>query len=106
MLFRSDEEADNGTVLQGVAVSNLTPQLREQFGIKQNMGGALITEVDADSKAHAVGLRAGHVILQMEHNTVSGAQDVIDIARGIKGESILLHIWTRNGARFMVVPVD
>ena len=42
----------------------------------------------------------------MEHNTVSGAQDVIDIARGIKGESVLLHIWTRNGARFMVVPVD
>ncbi|MBT7536949.1 MAG: peptidase S1, partial [Verrucomicrobia bacterium] len=68
--------------------------------------GALITEVDADSKAHAVGLRAGHVILQMEHNAVSGAQDVIDIARGIKGESVLLHIWTRNGARFMVVPVD
>ena len=104
--WASDEEDDSGTVLQGVAVSNLTPQLREQFGIKQNMSGALITEVDADSKAHAVGLRAGHVILQMEHNAVSGAQDVIDIARGIKGESVLLHIWTRNGARFMVVPVD
>ena len=101
-----EEETDGGTVLQGVAVSNLTPQLREQFGIKQNMNGALITEVDADSKAHAEGLRAGHVILQIEHKTVSDAQDVIDIARGIKGDSILLHVWTRKGARFMVVPVN
>ena len=84
----------------------MTPQLREQFGIKQNMNGALITEVDADSKAHAEGLRAGHVILQIEHKTVSDAQDVIDIARGIKGDSILLHVWTRKGARFMVVPVN
>jgi serine protease Do len=101
-----DDGVDGGTVLQGVAVSNLTPQLREQFGIRQNMSGALITEVDADSKAHAEGLRAGHIILQMEHKSVSDAQDVMDIARGIKGESILLHVWTPNGARFMVVPVD
>ena len=95
-----------GTVLDGVTVSDLTAQLRQQFGIRNNMEGALITDVDPDSKAYKEGLRAGHVILQIEHQPISSADEAVEIARKYKGESVLLHVWTRSGARFLVVPIN
>ncbi len=95
-----------GTVLDGVTVSDLTAPLRQQFGIRNNMDGALITDVDPDSRAYNEGLRAGHVILQIEHQPVSSADEALQIARKFKGESVLLHVWTRSGARFLVVPID
>ena len=89
-----------------MTVSDLTPQLRQQFGVRRNMDGALITDVDADSTAYAEGLRPGHIILQIEHEPVSSAQDVMDIASKLKGETVLLHVWTRSGARFVVIPIS
>jgi serine protease Do len=96
-------ERDN---LEGMSVTDLTPSQRKVFGVRPGVSGVLITEVDQSSNAFSEGLRAGQVILRINQETVRSAGDVLEIMRAFDGDSLLLHVWTQGGARFVVLPLD
>lgn len=58
----------------GALVENITPQLGEYFGIKTGEG-VLVRSVEKGSPAEAAGLRAGDVVVRVEHERISGRGD-------------------------------
>jgi membrane-associated protease RseP (regulator of RpoE activity) len=59
----------------GVQIQNLTDQLRAFFKVK-NGKGVLITEVVEDSPAEEAGLKAGDVIIKVNHRMIENADDL------------------------------
>ena len=58
----------------GIRVDELTPQLRESFGVRAGQG-VLVASVAADSVAARAGLKAGDVITAVDGKRVSSPQD-------------------------------
>jgi serine protease Do len=98
------DSPETNDALQGIEVTDLTPQLRSQFRIPRNITGALITDVDPDSPSHKAGLRPGQVILEIDKQAVADADDAVRLGRSAQDTSVLLRVWTPSGSRY--VPVE
>ncbi len=89
--------------LDGVTVENLDAQGRRQFNIPNNLRGALVTEVDPTSSAATAGIRPGDVILEINRQPVSNADEAVELGGRSKSERVLLRIWSNGGSRYVVV---
>ena len=91
----------------GVAVNNLTPDVRQQFNIPDQVHGAAIENVRPGSAAEDAGLSAGDVILSVNRKPVDDAQSCIDAIHAVPaGKDILLLVWANGGTSFLVVHPD
>jgi serine protease Do len=112
--FHGDKEvADNsGAEPQkggrlGVAVDDLTPQLRDQLHIPSRVSGAAIASVRPASPAEDAGLAPGDVILEVNRHPVESADKFANEVHSIPaGKDILLLIWSNGGASYRVVHPD
>jgi molecular chaperone GrpE (heat shock protein) len=68
---------------QGIVVEPLSPQLCDFFGVPQNRG-VLVRSVDKGSPGAQAGLKAGDVIVKVNHETI---HDVADWRRALKGQN-------------------
>jgi serine protease Do len=93
---------DEGT-LNGVTVADLDARMRRQFNVPAKVEGALVTQVEADSAAAEAGLQPGDVILEINHEKVSAADEAVKLTEGPKEKTTLLKLWSRNTTRFLVV---
>jgi len=99
-----DPRHDGGEgLLSGVAVSDLTPQLRAQLQIPSRVRGAVITRVDPMGAPGRQGLREGDVILELNRQPVQSAQDVTQISRELQGDSVMALIWRGGRTQFVVI---
>jgi serine protease Do len=89
--------------LDGVTVEDLDSRARRQFNIPNSVRGALVTEVDPASPAGEAGLRAGEVILEINRQSVGSADEAVRLGDKVKGERVLLRVWSNGGSRFVVV---
>ena len=99
----NSENAEGSNTLQGVAVSDLDSQARQQFKIPDNIKGALVTEVAPNSASAEAGLQQGDVIMEINHHSVSGADDAVRLTEHAKNKLTLLHVWSKDGSHYMVV---
>ena len=90
-------------ILGGVAVSDLTPELRTQLQIPSRLRGAVITRVDPAGAAARRGLREGDVILELDRKPVQSAQDVAQLSRELQGDSVMALIWREGRTQFVVI---
>jgi serine protease Do len=97
-----DSSHDSGT-LQGVGVSDIDSQARQQFNIPENVSGALITQVAPESAASEAGLKAGEVILEINHHSVKSAADAVRLTEHAKNKTTLVHVWSQEGSHYLVV---
>jgi serine protease Do len=97
-----DNSQDTGT-LQGVGVGDVDAQARQQFNIPDHVKGALVTEVAPDSASAQAGLKAGDVIMEVNHHAVSSADDAVKLTSGKNNKVTLLRVWSGEGSRYMVV---
>ena len=89
--------------LQGVVVSDLTPQTRQQSDVPRDLQGALVTDVDEDSAAWEAGLRPGDVIREINRRPVRDAEEAIAASQELENARILLRVWRDGGNRFVMV---
>ncbi len=89
--------------LTGVEVSDLDARVRRQMNVSQDVRGAVVTSIDADSRAYEAGLRVGDIILEINRQKVSSARELTEISRKLKGSRALLRVWSRGGSRFLVI---
>jgi serine protease Do len=99
----SSSDSEKSDTLQGVGVTDLDSQARQQFNIPGRVKGAVVTQVDAGSAAAEAGLKAGDVIMEINRHTVAGADDAVKLTEHAKERTTLLHVWSGNGSRYMVV---
>ena len=90
--------------LRGVAVQNLTSDIRQQIGATAQLKGVVVTEVDQNSAAGQV-LQQGDVIMAINHKDVASTDDFNRLAAEAKGQT-LLRIWRQGTAAFVVIPAE
>ena len=113
--FHNDdsEEASNGEQggqqrgRLGLAVANLTPDLRQQFNMPDHVKGAVIESVRPGSAADDAGLTPGDVILGVDRHPVEDADSFVSQIHSVPaGKDILLLVWANGGESFLVVHPD
>lgn len=92
--------------LQGLSVEGLSPEIRRQLQVPEDVTGVIVTEVDPDSPAAEAGLQQGDVIVQANHKKVSSVDQFNSAVRqggGSNGATLLL-VKRGAGSTFIVVP--
>ncbi|MHB8454547.1 MAG: DegQ family serine endoprotease [Acidiferrobacterales bacterium] len=96
-------QTSSNTLLSGLSVQNLTPQIAQQLNLPHGASGVVVANVDPSSPAAAVGLQPGDVIAQINRKPVRDLRDYRRITSRLgKNESVLLLI-TRSGTNMFVV---
>jgi serine protease Do len=96
-LLHSAPKKPIADLLKGVHVYDLTAQLREEIGAPLDVTGAVITEVDDGSNAASAGLLPGDVIVEINRQNVSAAEDAKRLGLAATGDRILVKIWRNSG---------
>ncbi|MBI4495043.1 MAG: PDZ domain-containing protein [Chloroflexi bacterium] len=76
----------------GVAVANITPQIKDRLGLKVDQG-VVVVRVAANSPAQSAGVQQGDVLLSVGDTAVTTAEDVTRKIQGAKsGDTLALRI--------------
>jgi serine protease Do len=89
----------------GVDLTDLTPEVADQLGLKESQGGAVVTQVEPNSPGGVAGLRRGMVILKVEKKAVTSAASARDLLdKASLAKDILLQVVLPDGrTRFILV---
>jgi serine protease Do len=99
----SEQGAAKGGRL-GLAVANLTTDLRQQMNIPEHVKGAAIESVRPASPADDAGLAPGDVILEVNRHPVQSPDSFVSEVHSVPaGKDILLLVWSNGGASYRVV---
>ena len=102
----SESPAHKGGKL-GLAVDDLTAELRQQLNIPTQVSGAAVQSVRPASPAEDAGLNPGDVILEVNRHKVESAEKFVsEVHAAPAGKDILLLVWSRGGATYRVVHTD
>jgi serine protease Do len=92
----------------GLTLASLTPDLRQQFGIADTVGGVVVTSVADDGPAAKRGLQPGDVIEQVGSAPVATPAQVASLAKTARAENrnaVLLLVNREGDEIFVAVDV-
>ncbi len=88
----------------GLAVNDLTPDLRQQLSVPSNVQGVAVEQVRPASPAEDAGLQPGDVIVQVNRQPVQSAQSFVDKVHAAPADKdLLLLVWSNGNATYRVV---
>jgi serine protease Do len=91
----------------GLAMSDVTPDIRQQLNLPDNIRGAAIQNVRPGSPAEDAGLQPGDIIVQVNRKNVESAKQAVDTVHAIPtGQDVLLLVWSRGGESYRVLHQD
>jgi S1-C subfamily serine protease len=93
---------EQGASRYGFKVQDLSPELREQFGLRE-AEGVVVAEVDPEGPAARTGLRPGDVILEVGRQKVRNSREFAAAARRARDRGLLLRVWRDGASQFVVV---
>lgn len=99
--------SSNYDSLDGVEVTDIDSDQRQQYNIPGSVRGAIVTSVDENSNAADAGVQEGDVILEINHQPVRSADDAVKLSEKATGKRVLLWVWRQNngqggGGRFYI----
>lgn len=98
----SDGKQNGGKL--GLAMSDLTPDVRQQAQIPGSVNGAVIAQVRPGSPAEEAGLQPGDVIMEVNRKPTASADQVASNIKSVpSGKGVLLLVWSNGGASYRVV---
>jgi serine protease Do len=101
-----DETAqpEKATVFGGVAVADLTDDVRNALNLSKDIKGAVIAEIEPESPAAKAGLREGDVIQEVNKQPVKNARDLVTISNRLKpNDKILIRVWSQGRSSFVAL---
>lgn len=93
----------------GLSLANLTPELRERYGLSDHATGVVITAVDNKGPTADKGMRAGDVVVEVAQDDVKTTSDIlarIADAKKAGRKSVLLLVDRQGDLRFVAVKLD
>jgi serine protease Do len=97
-------QPEKATVFGGVAVADITDDIRNALNLSKDVKGAVIAEIDSDSPAAKAGLREGDVIQEVNKQPVKNAKDLVAINKRLKpNEKILIHVYSQGRSGFVAL---
>jgi serine protease Do len=91
----------------GFEVTDLSPSMRDHLGLSEGQEGVVVTAVNATSDAYQKGLRKGDVIIEANHQAISGVGDFNRVmARVSSGDQVLLVVITQGYTRYLSFKVE
>ena len=88
----------------GLNLQSLTPEMAGYLGLGRDTKGAVVTEVESDSRAARAGLRPEDVIIEVNHKPVAGADDAVQALRSPGKSGHLFKIRRGGKSLFLAVP--
>ena len=91
----------------GVAMSDVTPDVRQQLNLPDDVKGAAIQSVRQGSPAEDAGLQPGDIIVQVNRRPVDSASAAVSSVKAVPaGQDVLLTVWSHGGTSYRVVHPD
>jgi serine protease Do len=101
----NNASGNNGKL--GLAMADLTPEVRQQLNIPDEIKGAAVQSVRPGSPAEEAGLQPGDVIVQVNRKNIdSASQAVADVHASPAGQDVLVLVWSQGGAGYRVIHPD
>ncbi len=89
--------------MSGVQVDELTPDIRDQLGLKPDVKGVVVTDVPDGSPAADAGLQRGDVIEQINRQNVASVSEYQRLIREAGKQTLVLLVNRGGNTTFMVV---
>jgi serine protease Do len=86
----------------GMTVQNLTTELAQQFGYKDEKTGVIVTQVEPGSPAENADIVAGTLVMEVNRQKVKDADDFWEQIKK-SGNSILLYVRQGEFSRYIVI---
>jgi len=93
----------------GLKLAQLTPELRTQFELGEDLEGVVITDVEAEGTAAEKGLRPGDIIVEVDQEEVKTPGDVADWIEGAKDKGfrvVTLLVLRQGDFQWVAVRLD
>jgi len=102
----SEEPAqpEKTTVFGGVAITNITADIRTALNLPKEVQGAVIANIDTESPAAKAGLREGDVIQEVNKQPVKSAKDLLAISKKLKpNDKILMRVYSQGRSGYVAL---
>jgi serine protease Do len=106
---QAPSKTENSISVLGLSLSNVSPELRERFGLAEDTTGVVVTNVDAKSQAAEKGVHTGDVIVEVAQEEVKTAgriSELVDAAKKAGRKSVLLLVDRQGDLRFVALKID
>ncbi len=101
---RAGATDEHGKARWGIGLAEMTPEVRQQLQVPDEIHGAVIANVQPGSPADNSGLSRGDVIVQVDRHDVQNPDDVQrELTKVPKGEDALVLVWSHGGNSFRVL---
>jgi serine protease Do len=90
----------------GIALQTLTPELAQSMGIERGIRGAVVSEVVPGGAAAAAGVREGDVILEIDRQRTTTAEEAASALAAPRSGGHLVRIRGATGTRFITLGGD
>ena len=102
------EKTPSGELTLGMSLEELSPTVRQQVGIPDDVDGVLVTGVKGDSPAAEAGIAPGDIVVSIGSDTVKTPAQVssgIEKAKKSDRSSVLARINRGGAQRFVALPL-
>ncbi|MBK8038705.1 MAG: Do family serine endopeptidase [Verrucomicrobiaceae bacterium] len=89
-------------LVSGVDVQNLSQALRDRYDIPKEIQGVIVTKVNPDSRAAAMGLEEGDVITHINRQVVPSATEARTLAKASE-QSVLLRLYRKGDTMLLMI---
>jgi serine protease Do len=93
---------DVSELVTGVVVQDLSKPLRERHDVPADVGGVIVTKVDPNSRAAAMGVEEGDVISHVNRKPVTTASEARTLAKK-SDKTILLRVWRKGDTMLLMI---
>jgi serine protease Do len=92
----------------GLGLAAVTPEMRREFSLDNNVNGVVVTRVDPNSDAADKGIEAGDVVVSVANQSVRTPKDVkvrVAAAQSQGRKTVLVLVAGSNGQRFIALKI-
>lgn len=97
-----------GQVL-GMTLGNMSPALRQQYGLGKKVQGVVITQVTSGTDAADKSLKSGDVIVELNQRAVTTASEVLELIAAAKRQgrkTVLMLVDSKGDLRFIALSLE